>query len=67
MNGIGERAGNTSIEEIVMSVKTRQGLFPVNVRTLAPSRPSAPLLSASAIIAEGFALRWLYVVGRWTT
>ena len=27
MNGIGERAGNTSIEEIVMSVKTRQGLF----------------------------------------
>lgn len=29
MNGIGERAGNTSIEEVVMAVATRGGLFPV--------------------------------------
>ena len=31
INGIGERAGNTSLEEIVMAVKTRQALFPVHV------------------------------------
>lgn len=31
VNGIGERAGNTSMEEIVMAIKTRSNLF--NVRT----------------------------------
>jgi 2-isopropylmalate synthase len=31
INGIGERAGNTSIEEIIMAVKTRQDIFGVEV------------------------------------
>ncbi|MCX8086681.1 MAG: 2-isopropylmalate synthase [Rhodocyclaceae bacterium] len=29
INGLGERAGNASLEEVVMAVKTRQDLFPV--------------------------------------
>ena len=29
INGIGERAGNASLEEIVMGIKTRQDLYPV--------------------------------------
>src|SRR5256885_3909698 len=29
INGLGERAGNTSLEEVVMALKTRQGLFHV--------------------------------------
>lgn len=28
VNGIGERAGNTSLEEVVMAIKTRRELFP---------------------------------------
>lgn len=28
VNGIGERAGNTSVEEIVMAIRTRKDLFP---------------------------------------
>ena len=32
VNGLGERAGNTSLEEIVMSVKTRGDYFPVETR-----------------------------------
>ncbi len=31
INGIGERAGNTSIEEVIMAVKTRQDTFGVEV------------------------------------
>jgi 2-isopropylmalate synthase len=31
INGIGERAGNTSIEEVIMAVKTRQDVFGVEV------------------------------------
>ncbi len=30
INGIGERAGNTSLEEVVMSLNTRPGIFPFN-------------------------------------
>ena len=33
INGIGERAGNTAIEEIVMAVRTRQDAFGVEVGT----------------------------------
>ena len=33
INGIGERAGNTSIEEVVMAVKTRQDVFGVEIGT----------------------------------
>ncbi|KAF0697476.1 Aste57867_11834 [Aphanomyces stellatus] len=32
MNGIGERAGNTSLEELVMTLKTRPHLYPVSTR-----------------------------------
>ena len=32
INGIGERAGNTSLEEVVMSLKTRSDLFKVDTR-----------------------------------
>jgi len=31
INGLGERAGNASLEEIVMAVRTRQDAFPCNV------------------------------------
>ncbi|ABR75255.1 2-isopropylmalate synthase [Actinobacillus succinogenes] len=32
VNGIGERAGNTALEEVVMGIKTRQDLFGVDTR-----------------------------------
>ena len=32
INGLGERAGNAALEEIVMSVRTRADLFPVTTR-----------------------------------
>ncbi|NKI16288.1 2-isopropylmalate synthase [Spongiibacter sp. KMU-166] len=32
INGLGERAGNASLEEIAMAVRTRQDVFPVDVR-----------------------------------
>ncbi len=32
VNGLGERAGNASLEEVVMAVKTRSDLFPVETR-----------------------------------
>lgn len=32
INGLGERAGNTAMEEIVMAVKTRADIFPVDTR-----------------------------------
>jgi len=32
INGIGERAGNTSLEEVVMALKTRQDVFGVDTR-----------------------------------
>jgi len=32
INGLGERAGNTSLEEVVMALKTRQSLFGVTTR-----------------------------------
>ena len=36
INGIGERAGNTSLEEVVMGIKTRPDMFPkvtTNIKT----------------------------------
>ena len=33
INGLGERAGNASLEEIVMAVRTRQDVFPCETRT----------------------------------
>ncbi|KOR31099.1 2-isopropylmalate synthase [Achromatium sp. WMS2] len=32
INGLGERAGNAALEEVVMTVRTRQDLFPCNSR-----------------------------------
>jgi 2-isopropylmalate synthase len=32
INGIGERAGNTSLEEMVMAIHTRKDLFPLHTR-----------------------------------
>lgn len=32
INGLGERAGNASLEEIVMAVRTRQDIYPVETR-----------------------------------
>jgi 2-isopropylmalate synthase len=32
INGLGERAGNASLEEVVMAVRTRKDLFPVETR-----------------------------------
>ncbi|MEF8750700.1 MAG: 2-isopropylmalate synthase, partial [Candidatus Accumulibacter necessarius] len=32
INGLGERAGNASLEEVVMAVRTRSDLFPVQTR-----------------------------------
>jgi 2-isopropylmalate synthase len=32
INGLGERAGNAALEEVVMAVKTRKDLFPVETR-----------------------------------
>jgi 2-isopropylmalate synthase len=34
INGIGERAGNTSLEEVVMAIRTRKDLFPYQTRVL---------------------------------
>jgi 2-isopropylmalate synthase len=47
INGIGERAGNTSMEEVVMAIKTREDVF-ANVKTNVVSEqiyPSSQLLS----------------------
>ncbi len=32
LNGLGERAGNTALEEVVMAIKTRQDIFEVDTR-----------------------------------
>src|SRR5690625_3304427 len=41
INGLGERAGNASLEEIVMAVRTRQDVFPcdtnINTREIVPA------------------------------
>ncbi len=34
VNGIGERAGNTSLEEVVMAIRTRKDLFPFYTRVI---------------------------------
>ncbi len=34
INGLGERAGNASLEEVVMAVRTRQDIFPCSVEHL---------------------------------
>jgi 2-isopropylmalate synthase len=36
INGIGERAGNTSLEEVVMALRTRKDLIPIQTRIVTP-------------------------------
>jgi 2-isopropylmalate synthase len=46
INGIGERAGNTSMEEVVMALKTRQAYFGVDTRIVTEQiYPASRLLS----------------------
>ncbi len=46
INGIGERAGNTSLEEVVMALKTRKGLFGVDTHVVTEQiYPTSRLLS----------------------
>jgi 2-isopropylmalate synthase len=44
INGLGERAGNASLEEIVMAVRTRGDLFPVETRIDTTGIPQASRL-----------------------
>jgi 2-isopropylmalate synthase len=47
VNGLGERAGNASLEEIVMAVRTRQDVFPCDTRIDATQIvPASKLVSA---------------------
>ena len=46
INGLGERAGNASLEEVVMAVRTRKDLFPVETRIdIAQIVPASRLVS----------------------
>jgi len=47
INGLGERAGNTALEEIVMAVRTRQDIFPCDTRI-----DTRLILSASKMISS---------------
>jgi 2-isopropylmalate synthase len=47
INGLGERAGNASLEEVVMAVKTRSDLFPVETRI-----DTTQIVPASKLVAQ---------------
>jgi len=47
INGLGERAGNASLEEIVMAVRTRKDLFPVETRI-----DTTQILPASRLVSQ---------------
>ncbi|MBN9423830.1 MAG: 2-isopropylmalate synthase [Candidatus Accumulibacter sp. 66-26] len=47
INGLGERAGNASLEEVVMAVKTRGDLFPVETRI-----DTTQIVPASKLISQ---------------
>jgi len=47
INGLGERAGNASLEELVMAIKTRQDLFEVSTRINTPE-----ILSTSRLVSS---------------
>ncbi len=46
INGLGERAGNAALEEIIMTVRTRQDLFPCDTRI-----DTRQLVSTSRLVA----------------
>jgi len=48
INGIGERAGNASLEEIVMSIKTRNDIF----KNMTTSINSTEIYKASRLVSE---------------
>ncbi|QCU90599.1 2-isopropylmalate synthase [Thiomicrorhabdus sediminis] len=54
INGLGERAGNTALEEVVMAVKTRQDIFDVDTRV-----NTREILAASRLVSSvtGFAVQ----------
>ena len=54
INGLGERAGNTALEEVVMAVKTRQDIFEVDSRI-----NTREILPASRLVSSitGFAVQ----------
>ena len=47
INGIGERAGNTALEEVVMAIKTRQDRFAVETRIV-----SEEIYATSRLVAQ---------------
>ncbi len=47
INGLGERAGNASLEEVVMAVKTRSDLFPVETRI-----DTSQIVPASKLVSQ---------------
>ena len=47
VNGLGERAGNASLEEVVMAVRTRADIFPVETRI-----DSTQIVPASKLISQ---------------
>ena len=54
INGLGERAGNASLEEIVMAVKTRSDIFPVSTRI-----DATQIVPASRLVSQitGYAVK----------
>ncbi len=54
INGLGERAGNASLEEVVMAVRTRQDIFPCDTRL-----DTTQIVPASRLVANitGFAVQ----------
>jgi 2-isopropylmalate synthase len=54
INGLGERAGNTALEEVVMAIKTRQDIFAVDTRI-----NTREILAASRLVSSitGFAVQ----------
>ncbi len=54
INGLGERAGNASLEEVVMAVRTRQDMFPCDSRI-----DTTQIVPASRLVAgvTGFAVQ----------
>jgi 2-isopropylmalate synthase len=54
INGLGERAGNASLEEVVMAVKTRSDLFPVQTRI-----DTVQIVPASKLVSQitGYAVQ----------
>ena len=54
INGLGERAGNAALEEIVMGVRTRQDIFPCDTRI-----DAMQIVAASRLVASvtGFAVQ----------